>query len=82
MYLGATMDDSRVHQIEQQIKDVEKSIKEFDKPLADLSQQEKKLRRDDETIRQEKVCNIKCVSVYSLPIMYVYEVLELLSSLP
>ena len=56
MYLGATMDDSRVHQIEQRIKDVEKSIKEFDKPLADLSEQEKKLRRNDEIVRQEKVC--------------------------
>ena len=30
-------------------------MKTFDEPLADLSQQEQKLRRDDETIRQEKV---------------------------
>lgn len=37
------------------IQDAEDKIKTFDEPLADLEQQEKKLRRDDETIRQEKV---------------------------
>ena len=37
------------------LQDTEDKIKSFDEPLADLDQQEKKLRRDDETIRQEKV---------------------------
>ena len=37
------------------LQDTEDKIKSFDGPLTDLDQQEKKLRRDDETIRQEKV---------------------------
>ena len=47
------------------LQDTEDKIKSFDGPLADLDQQEKKLRRDDETIRQEKVkdCLLKHASM-------------------
>ena len=59
------------------LQDIKENIKKFDEPLADLSQQEQKLRRDDEAIRQEKVCEKTpqaCVYVYML--RYVRMILE------
>ena len=55
------------------LQDVRDKIKTFDGPLSDLIQEEQKLRRDDETIRQEKVKYMSCAfCTYATPSLFVH----------
>ena len=55
------------------LQDVRDKIKTFDGPLSGLIQEEQKLRRDDETIRQEKVKYMSCAfCTYATPSPFVH----------